>query len=106
MTLALELLDKYHEAEREKRSGEAFLVIFKSADGKTGWSPVKPEDVPEWVKTPVHIGRIMNGEMVSSGDGWYVAAKAADLQPAQVDGDIQVPEVRIATQSETSKYAS
>ena len=42
---------------------EARLTILRSPDGETNWTPVSPEDVPEWLKAPEVMGRLVNGEM-------------------------------------------
>lgn len=62
------------------------LVILASGNGRDGWSPVKPEDVPEWVKAPDNMGRLVKGETCmkcdegEKGSLWYVALKPRDYQ--------------------------
>jgi len=41
---------------------EARLVIFSSPNGRGDWVPVKPEAVPEWVKGPDNMARLVNGQ--------------------------------------------
>lgn len=105
--IVLDLLDQWQQTERAKRSGQAMLVIFRSDDGQSGWTPVKPEDVPEWVKSPTTIGRIMDGEMVSDGTGWFVAAgnHVPNEGASQPESGIATATVRPATSSEAAKYA-
>lgn len=38
-------------------------LVYSSPDGKTGWRLVKPGDVPEWVKRPAVMGRLLAGEI-------------------------------------------
>lgn len=56
---------------------EATLIIFKSKNGRDGWEPVLPADVPEFVKKPTTIGRLVEGQMaMNPQDGenaWYRA---------------------------------
>jgi hypothetical protein len=53
------------------------LVILVSPDGETDWKPVKPEDVPEWLKKPEVLGAMVEGNMAHKTDEpespWYVA---------------------------------
>ena len=53
------------------------LVILQSKNGRDGWEPVKPDDVPWWVKDPVNMGRMVKGETCMKcdegpkGSPWY-----------------------------------
>lgn len=57
----------------------ARLVIFRSETGRGGWGPVRPEDVPDFVRRADVMGRLVAGEMccdVGAGDkgsAWYMA---------------------------------
>lgn len=57
---------------------QAKFVIYSSPD-QQNWAPVLPEDVPEWVKEPETLGRMMLGEMCMKRDEgdrgslWYRA---------------------------------
>jgi hypothetical protein len=42
---------------------DARLIILRSANGEDDWTPVKPEDVPDWLKDPVVMGRLVAGNM-------------------------------------------
>ena len=42
---------------------DARLIILRSANGEDGWTPVKPDDVPAWLKEPDVMGRLVAGEM-------------------------------------------
>lgn len=44
-----------------KKLKHAVLVIYQSPNGQDNWEPVKPEDVPEWLKKPDVMGRLVNG---------------------------------------------
>jgi hypothetical protein len=54
------------------------LVIFSSVNGRDGWQPVKPADVPEWVKGMENMRRLVNGETCMKcdegpkGSLWYM----------------------------------
>lgn len=41
----------------------AVCIIYKSPDGENNWTPVKPEDVPGWIKEPDVMARLVKGEM-------------------------------------------
>lgn len=54
------------------------LVVFTSANGSDGWTPVKPENVPAWVKDPDVMARMVDGEACmddeqESGTNWFMA---------------------------------
>lgn len=52
------------------------LVILRSENGRDGWKPVKPEDVPEWVKHPDTMAMISTGGQACDprhGEEWYRA---------------------------------
>lgn len=58
---------------------EANLVILASENGRDQWTPVKPEDVPAWVKEPDNVSRMMAGyacvkcDEGEKGSLWYRA---------------------------------
>lgn len=60
---------------------EALLIILKSPNGRDGWTLVKPEDVPAWVKEPHRMARLVAGDMMmdptqgENGTDWYRAEK-------------------------------
>jgi hypothetical protein len=60
---------------------EALLVILKSDNGRDNWTPVKPEDVPEWVRAQDNMARLVQGDMCmdptegEKGSAWYRAEK-------------------------------
>lgn len=73
---------------------QAVLVIYVSRNGRDGWLPVEPAAVPEWVKSPAVMGRLVAGEACmdprsTSGNDWFKAVKVltpedhAALQAAQ-----------------------
>jgi hypothetical protein len=52
------------------------LVILRSENGRDGWKPVLPADVPEWLKNPDVMHKLVNGEMAMDprkGTEWYRA---------------------------------
>lgn len=58
---------------------QAVFVIWASQDGRENWVKVKPEDVPDWVRHPNVLGRLVNGDMCMAprdgdrGSLWYRA---------------------------------
>lgn len=60
----------------------ANLIIYASKNGRDGWEPVLPDSVPEWVKDPDTLGRMVAGDMAfkpnegDKGSMWYRAEKA------------------------------
>ena len=60
---------------------EALLVIMRSANGRDGWTPVAPADVPAWVKEGGNMAKLVAGEMCMKADegmkgsDWYRAEK-------------------------------
>lgn len=64
------------------------LVIFQSSTGMDSWSPVLPKDVPDWVKDPDNVARMVGGEACSLNPEapeavWYAALRmptVADLK--------------------------
>lgn len=65
----------------------AYLVIYKSPNGRDNWTPVERKDVPDWVNKPRTIGRLIAGEACmkaddgNQGSDWY---KAKRVVPARV----------------------
>lgn len=55
------------------------LVILRSTNGRDGWQPCKPEEVPDWVKTPENMGQLVRGlscmkaDEGEKGSDWYCA---------------------------------
>lgn len=63
----------------------ANLIIYASDDGREHWAPVKPNDVPMWVRDPAVLGALASGEECmncaegQSGSKWYRALRVEDL---------------------------
>lgn len=54
------------------------IVVYQSEDGER-WIPVKPAEVPEWVKDLGTMGAMVNGSAAKKGDSpWYRAEKVSD----------------------------
>ncbi len=58
----------------------AMLIIYASPDGNTGWIPVLPADVPDWVKDPDILGKMIAGQMCQNPNSvsrttWYQAKR-------------------------------
>jgi hypothetical protein len=47
---------------------QSAAIVFSSLDG-TEWVAVKPEDVPEWLKDPHIMGRLLQGEIAQHMHG-------------------------------------
>lgn len=61
------------------------LVILASQNGRDGWRPVEPEQVPAWLKDdPVVVGRLVAGGTVmkadegANGSDWYAGMSPHD----------------------------
>lgn len=54
------------------------VAFLTSATGRDPWHPIKPEEVPEWVKHPDVIRRLLDGEEVQdvkTVTNWYRAVQ-------------------------------
>lgn len=59
------------------------LIVYVSANGRDQWHPVKPEEVPAWVKAPEVMARLVSGEECmdcETASSWYRAVRVEDLQ--------------------------
>jgi len=60
---------------------QAMLIIYVSPNGRDGWKPLLSDAVPEWVKAPDIMGRLVAGEMCmdaaqgTSGSDWFKAMR-------------------------------
>ena len=67
---------------RRENMKETELIIFESPNGRDQWKPLLPKDVPEWVKDPEIISRMIDGEICmdakigDKGSPWYCAEQA------------------------------
>ena len=54
-------------------------MIFVSDNGRDGWSAVLPADVPDWLKAPAVIARLVAGDQACSPEGgderWWRAER-------------------------------
>lgn len=74
---------------------QAQLVIYKSENGRDNWKPLSPGEVPDWVKAPEVMGRLVAGEACmdakigDKGSDWYRADRvvSAAEQAAQARRD-------------------
>lgn len=61
---------------------QAVLVVYESANGRDNWKPLQAADVPEWVRHPDIMGRLVGGEECmdaaqgDKGSKWYRASRA------------------------------
>lgn len=57
------------------------LIIYRSPTGRGEWEPCPPDEVPEFVKDPKTMGRLVAGEACmdcaegSAGSDWYMARR-------------------------------
>lgn len=54
-----------------------YLIIFVSTDEAKSWTPVKPNDVPDWIQNDEILSEMVTGSIVQK-DGfkeWYIAAQ-------------------------------
>lgn len=75
-----------------KNLKQAMIVVFASEDGETGWAPLRPEEVPAWVKDEDVLGNLLAGDIAQdpqTGDGrWFRAQRVANTaMPAANDLD-------------------
>lgn len=77
--------EAFHDQPLRGPDGEvkyANVVVLKKAhQNARNWEPVKPEDVPEWLKAPEVMGQLVKGQCAhkeSAGKEWYVARPAAE----------------------------
>ena len=60
---------------------QARLVVYKSENGRDGWMSCMADEVPEFVKRPEVMGRLVAGEQCmdvgegDSGSAWYRALR-------------------------------
>ena len=55
---------------------EALLIVLKAPTKYGPWEPVKPEDVPTWVKDETVMAHLVGGEFIQQDDNgvesdWY-----------------------------------
>jgi hypothetical protein len=71
----------------EGELAQANLIIVRSPNGRDGWEPVPPAEVPTWVKSPDNIAHLVAGEMcmkrdendrTDKGSDWYRAISVDD----------------------------
>lgn len=67
---------------------QGVLIIYASPNGRDEWQPVLPADVPEFVKDPDTLGRLVAGEMCCDAETqslWYRAEQVKDERPAEAE---------------------
>ena len=69
---------------------QGLLIIFKSTDDCATWNPIKAVEVPEWVKDPDILGRMVDGEAAHDAERspgeWFLAQRA---KVAPTDADVK-----------------
>ncbi len=77
--------ERYGYSEVQEMS-QARLVIYRSPTGRDNWEPVNQSEVPDWVKEPRVMGRLVAGEMCcdtqigDKGSDWYMARKVVSKE--------------------------
>ena len=67
---------------------QAKLIVYRSATGRDNWEPLNQSEVPDWVKEPRTMGRLVAGEMCcdtqigDKGSDWYRAVKVVSKEEA------------------------
>lgn len=82
---------------------QARLVIFASedgADGQAGWLPLRPEEVPEWIRGDMDVlGHMVAGDMVHDPEQdarWFRAQRTVDTEVAPAkDGQVLAVRSRV-----------
>jgi hypothetical protein len=46
-----------------KNLKQVMAVVLASEDGESGWTPLRPEEVPAWVRNEDVMGRLLYGEI-------------------------------------------
>ena len=60
---------------------QAYMIVFVSKDGENDWHPLRWDEVPEWVKHPDNMARLVDGDMCqdptlgAEGSSWYKAER-------------------------------
>ena len=74
---------------------QAVLVVFESPNGRDQWKPLVASDVPEWVRHPDVMGRLVAGEQCmdaaqgDKGSKWYRAARVVSAEQQRAEAKRQ-----------------
>lgn len=86
---------------------QATLIIYSSPNGRDNWQPVKPEDVPQWLKDPERMAHLVAGEMACKNDegdrgsDWYKAVRVLPQAEVETIRRAQAKRVRRAAKRAT-----
>lgn len=52
-----------------------FIVVYRADTQDGPWEALRSDDIPDWVKNPVCMGRLVRGDMAQNPDDphWYRA---------------------------------
>ena len=92
---------------------QAVLVVFESPNGRDNWVPLMASDVPEWVRHPDIMGKLVSGQQCmdaaqgDKGSKWYRASRVVSAEEKRAEAKRQRKEsarrasniVREATQN-------
>ena len=73
-----------HTEDRDRYYVQAMLIVSVSKDGENDWHPLRWDEVPEWVKHPDNMARLVDGEMcqakklVDGESSWYKADRVVE----------------------------
>jgi hypothetical protein len=82
------------------------LVVYTSPDGKTNWTKLKPQDVPDWLKDPDTLGSILEGNLAHKRAEGVIEGSAEDIEPwysvVEIDstGQVSAPAANADTRDE------
>ena len=74
---------------------QAVLVVFESPNGRDNWKPLMAADVPEWVRHPDVMGRLVAGEQCmdaaqgDKGSKWYRASRVVSAEQQRAEAKRQ-----------------
>jgi hypothetical protein len=78
------MIAKVNGGTHPQQFAQAYLIVFVSKDGETDWHPLRWDEVPEWVKHPDNMARLVDGDMCQdptqgeAGSSWYKAERVEE----------------------------
>ena len=80
------------------------LVVYRSDDFEN-WEPVKTEEIPDWVKAPEVVYRMVDGEACQntdeeSGETWFVVKRVIYPHEEKVIAEAKARRIRRATKQQ------
>lgn len=79
---------------------EHILVFFGSLDGETDWRPVDRELLPDWIRDPDIIDRMLAGEKaINTADRHPVYYRVVEIDRPRPAGQLEARKQHAAMQS-------